>query len=209
MTTSDISAFFSRLVNRSVLLVTDPYGFFEQVKAEPGMGEAFRVFAILSGFSAIMALLMNRVLLTPTTIEYFLKSTGVSFPFQFQSPNFAGQFVLLIIGYAFGLGLVFVGAAILHAWSKIWGGNASFADSFRLHVYRKIPVFLVGWVPVIGGVIGIYGLILTIIGVQKIHGISRRRAIIMFLLPYLFFFVLALLAVAFAGYIFIRMQQMH
>src|SRR3989344_2579126 len=53
------------------------------------------------------------------------------------------------------------------------------------------------WIPFLGFVGQIWSLILLIIGTQEVHGISRTKAILMYVLPLAVLFVLALFAIVF------------
>lgn len=207
MNLSAFSPFVVRLIDRCKLLVTDPYGFFEQTKTEVGMGEAFRVYAFLSAFSVLIGVFMNRLFINSSTLSAFSKATGILLPHSLeslQSPQLMWQLIFAVIGYLLGLLIVFIGAAMLHLWIMICGGKGTYAETFRLHVYRNIPVFLVSWIPVVGAFSWIYRVVLTIIGTHKIHGLSKRRAIVMFVIPYV---LLVFMSMALFVMLFIILSQ--
>jgi hypothetical protein len=155
-------------------VLTDPKGFFQKLKKEKGVGDAFIFLALLSVIGLVGGIIVN-ILLPPPTIE------GLE---ELATPLSAGAIVLAsVIGYFLGLALSFVGAGILHIWIMIWGGKAPYTKTYQLAVYSGTPSMLFGWIPFIGMFAGIYALILLILGTPKTHNISMKKSLWMYLVP--------------------------
>ena len=74
--------------------------------------------------------------------------------------------------------------AIQHVFVLIVGGEKGFDQTIKAVLYGSTPNLLIGWIPLIGGIIGgIWSLILYMIGIRESHKISNRRAILAVLLP--------------------------
>jgi hypothetical protein len=87
-----------------------------------------------------------------------------------------------VIGFsvAGGMLLVFIGGAWMHLWVHIFGGRRGhgYRQTLKALVYGATPLYMVGWVPFIGGVIGsIWAIVLTIIGLRELHGMTTGRAV--------------------------------
>jgi hypothetical protein len=54
-------------------------------------------------------------------------------------------------------------------------GNSGYEATFRVVSYASVTS-LVNWIPVIGGLLGLYGLYLTIVGIREIHATTTGRA---------------------------------
>ena len=73
---------------------------------------------------------------------------------------------------------------ILHVWTKIFGGKGNLKDSAKLYIYAITPGYLLGWIPVLGSLSWFYVAYLLIIGSQKINGLSKRKATLIFGIPF-------------------------
>ena len=63
-------------------------------------------------------------------------------------------------------------------------------------IYGTTPFFLLGWIPVIGMIIGgIWAIILTIIGLRELHQITTGKALLAYVLALVIIFVILLLIV--------------
>lgn len=170
-------SFFGRIKQ----LLTDPEHFFEAATHEEGYHQAFRMFAILTPITIVLGILLQRLFMSTATMQRLQNLLGAQNPFLVHSGLWLT--VLAVLAYVAALIGVFVWTGILHIWIMIWGGKGSYAETFRLNVYSSLPRLVFGWIPVVGGLVWIYDLILAIIGVQKLHKVSRAKAIWMFVLP--------------------------
>ena len=173
-----------------------PQKFFQRIQKEKGFKKAFVYFAILSLFSAVVGFLFSLLMLP--LYQQILSSLSLNIPtLQYSS----GWMILnQAIGYVFGLLAAFVIAGLLHAWILIFGGKAEYDKTYQLFVYSKTPVFLFGWIPVLGLIASVYGMVLLIIGTMKLHKISKTKAILMYAIPMGLFFLFLLVFWGFAIY---------
>ena len=81
-----------------------------------------------------------------------------------------------VIGYIATIVLTFVGVAIVHIFVLLLGGKGSYSDTYKALVYASTPSTLLGWIPLVGIVFGLYSLYLSIKGISKLHNISMMRA---------------------------------
>lgn len=96
--------------------------------------------------------------------------------------------VPIVIGLSIvsGLLFIFIGGAWIHLWVYLLGRRQvrSYSQTLKAVVYGATPIYVVGWVPFVGGFIGgIWALVLTIIGLRELHGITTGRAVAACLLP--------------------------
>ena len=101
--------------------------------------------------------------------------------------------VLMIIA---ALVLLFIGAAWLHLWVYLFGGRKGYRETLKALAFGETPALLLGWIPLVGFLAGIWSLVLSILGVRELHGISTGRAlgavIIAVIIPLLVLVLLAL-----------------
>ncbi len=90
-----------------------------------------------------------------------------------------GSFVTaLIIAFVGGLISLLLWSIFLHIGAKVAGGRGDFADSFKSTVYSQTPALLLGWIPMIGFIFGLWSIVLLFLGVRELHEVDTTKAII-------------------------------
>jgi hypothetical protein len=116
------------------------------------------------------------------------------------NPNFgwflASSIVALILA---GIGL-FIGAGILHLIVMLIVGsrNAGFEATFRVVTYSAVTSLL-SWVPFIGGILSLYGVYLSIVGIREINNNTTGKAAFVVLIPAAIIILLVLELIALMG----------
>ncbi len=119
----------------------------------------------------------------------------------------AGGFGLMIAAFLFavvaGIISLLVGSILLHIGVVIMGGRGGFIQTFKAVVYGLTPYYLFGWVPVIGGLAGIWGLIVEIFGIRELHDMTTGRAAIAWLISLLIVLVIVTILIVILGALFL------
>jgi hypothetical protein len=102
--------------------------------------------------------------------------------------EFLADVILAPVGGAIGLFIV-AGIAHLLVMLVVGAGNSGFASTFRVVSYASVTN-LVNWIPLIGGLLALYGLYLAIVGIREVHDTSTGRALLVVLLPAILIVVL-------------------
>ncbi|MFH1275678.1 MAG: YIP1 family protein [Candidatus Woesearchaeota archaeon] len=187
------------LIERVKLVLGNPEKFFSSLKKEQGYKASFRYLAILSIIPAIMSISIGRV-----WGNYSINAINHFFNLQLPTTNFTFEFFFMnaVLGYFVALGLSFAGAAVLHLWILLFKGKEVYEKTYQLSVYSQTPRLLLGWVPLLGALVWVYDLYLLIVGTEKIHGISQKNALYMYLIPALLLFILALAGIVISVVLF-------
>ncbi|MDP3640735.1 MAG: YIP1 family protein [Nanoarchaeota archaeon] len=180
-------------------VVTEPTAFFRNVgKGKEHLRFAFGYFALLSLVQTLLGLLVG-ILLLPAF--RFWAETVMPMLGSVYGPlgTFSVGWIMgnAVFTYILGLGLSFLFAGLLHLWILIFRGKNSYVKTYELGAYAGTPAMLLGWIPFFSFIGIIWYLILLIIGTQEVHGISRTKAILMYVIPVAVIFLLALLAMIF------------
>jgi hypothetical protein len=171
-------------------ILTRPSFYFEKIGPEKGVKDAFLFFMVMSIIVVFLGFIVNYFF--AASLDMVSRMYGMEMPAQ--QLGFLVGFIFTVLGWGLGLGLSFVGAGILHVWCLIFDCKGDYTKTYQLAVYSRTPYFLFGWIPIVKYFVGIWGLVLLIIGTIKIHKIKRRTAILMYVIPYLVFLALGLLA---------------
>jgi hypothetical protein len=105
--------------------------------------------------------------------------------------------ILAPIGGTIGL---FIFAAIAHLLVMLFvgEGNSGYESTFRVVSYVSVTS-LVNWIPIIGGLLALYGLYLAIVGIKEMHSTTTGRAALVVVLPIGLILLLVLILVVVAG----------
>lgn len=115
----------------------------------------------------------------------------------------AGAVVLFVIMMVFGIIGVFISGAIVHIGVLIVGGKKGITQTIKAVMYGSTPGMLLGWIPIIGGLAGIWSLVLEILGIRQLQEVTTGRAIIAVIIPLVIIVILiVLLAAVIAAFVF-------
>jgi hypothetical protein len=123
---------------------------------------------------------------------------GVRFQgIEYSFGGFIADVILAPIGGAIGL---FILAGIAHLLVMLFVGsaNSGFESTFRVVAYVSVTN-LVNWIPIIGGLLALYGLYLAVVGIREIHSTTTGKAALVVLLPIGVILLLVLILVVVAG----------
>jgi hypothetical protein len=161
---------------QEVLLQPGPA--FSKMKLTGGLGSPYLYWLIVGGISTLVALGYQLV------FSAISEGTGAS--------GAVGVVVMLVGGVLGGgfmiLVLPFISGAITHLCLMLCGGaKRDFEATFRVVCFSQGTCALFGIVPICGAIIqGIYGLVVSIIGLQKVHETDLWRVILAVFLPVIF-----------------------
>jgi len=105
---------------------------------------------------------------------------------------FLGSIVGTIIGATIGL-FVVAGIAHLLARAIVGATTSPFEATFRVAAYASVTS-LASWIPLVGGLAGLYGLYLAIVGMREVHQTTTGKAAAIVLIPVAAIIVLAIVA---------------
>lgn len=190
------------LVGRIKKVITNPTEFFENVKFEKGVGNAFKYLAILSLINLIVSIISVEFSVPSisalSSLMNLFNITGVS--------SLLLGIALPVIFYIVGLVLSFVGAGIIHLFARLLKGKGDYSATYKALTYASTPSLLLGWIPWVGIIFSIYSFYLSLKGISKLHEVSMGRAfVIVFVVP----FVIALIiAIILAGVAFVYFSSL-
>ncbi len=105
-------------------------------------------------------------------------------------------FAMAIVSLIFA----FIGAWILQfVLQQLFQGKGTYEGTFRVVAYSGV-VHLLGWIPFIGFLASLYGLWLQIVGLEKVHEVSKGKAFVAVIITAIIFF---LIMIPFGGLLFV------
>ena len=143
-----------------ILVLLKPSKFFKKAKRE-------RLYK-----HSIFFLLFSEIIMLLGTVILSLIITTVTLPMILLLP-----FILAV-----SLGLSFVSAGVLHLFSFVFKRDIKYKDTYKVVAYAYAPATF-SWVPLLSLISAVWSLIIQIVGISKVHKISKFKASIVVLLP--------------------------
>lgn len=156
---------------------------------EKGIKNALLTFTIVGFFADIISYGMSY------GMRFITPYRGLfGFPFEYFSLFGLGFFgIFPLMGFLISLLISFIYSGLVHAIIVAFKGEGTYLGTYRVYAYSMVPFLLLNLIPFIGFLSIIYSFILMIIGVSKLHNISKGKSALACLLPLIFiigFFVL-------------------
>lgn len=114
---------------------------------------------------------------------------------------------IILFPIAAFIGLLIVSVVLYLSATLIVKGAGSFEGTFRVGSYAS-ALSVLTWIPIIGPLIGIYGIYLLVVGMERVHKLTTREAVIAVILPIIILvllFGLMALAVGMGAFMFMGM----
>lgn len=151
-------------------------------RAKPDtLGDAFKYF--------IVFLIIYAILYSVVFSVFFAAMMSLFGPmFEPMMPFIGGAFgaglavVLFIMMLVFSIIGIFIIGLWLHLWVYLVGGRRGVVQTIKALMYGVTPSFVLGWIPVIGIIAGIWSIVVEIIGIRQLHEISTGKAVVAYIL---------------------------
>jgi len=168
--------FFSALFQTVKGVLLSPTATFSDMRVEGGVGSPL-LFAVIFGTVAAIIGAFFQLAMTAMGLaaQADLAAGAGVVAFAFGSVVAAPVFIAMWL---------FVASGITHLCLMLVGGaKQGFEATFRVLAYTTGATSLLGMIPCIGMIAGIWGMVCEVIGLSKAHEISTGRALIAVLLP--------------------------
>jgi hypothetical protein len=184
---------FADTVRRVVL---QPVGFFA---ALPRRGSLLNplIFALIC---TVISAILGGILRLAGVGEGFVAGYGLQVPENQDFGEFIGSVIFAPIGGVIGV-FVVAGIGQLVVRLVVGATNSGFGATFRVASYTGVTS-LVSWIPIIGGLLSLYGIYLAVVGIREMHGTTTGKALLVILIPVIVVVVLALLGLLVVGAVF-------
>ncbi|MEA2033714.1 MAG: YIP1 family protein [Euryarchaeota archaeon] len=145
---------------------------FEASKEET-LGDAYvYYFTLLVFFSVLLAAVIGIVLANPAAQSILGMAPDLELLKIITLMSASG----IILGGTVG---VLIAGIWMHIWAYAFGGRNGLEQTIKVLLYAATPLLVLGWVPVIGTVIGaIWSLLLLLTGLTQLQGMYSGRAIL-------------------------------
>lgn len=101
--------------------------------------------------------------------------------FPMTATAFVGPlaFIIMLMAVIIGgfIGLL-IGGLWLHLWAYLLGARKGLKQTMKVVIFAKTPEYYLGWIPILNWVVGIWALVLEVIGLKQLQNLSTGRAVI-------------------------------
>jgi hypothetical protein len=104
--------------------------------------------------------------------------------------------LIFITTYVFGIVFAVIAGLWLHLWAYIFGAKGGLHQTLKTVFYGGTPTYLLGWIPLINILTGLWFLYLGWVGLKRLQGMPGDRAafsiLIAFIIPMMIIGIIAL-----------------
>ncbi len=171
--------FVNAFIETLTMVLTRPSEAFTVMKREGGLVEPL-IYALIGGCAGgVVSFLFSLGL---QSIGFFSERRNAFAVMTGMGVGSAAFIILLPLCIIIG---VFIGAAVVHLCLMLVGGaKQSFETTFRVLAFSQGSTGLLQMIPVCGGFIaGVWGLVVSCIGLSRAHGTETGRAVLAIFLP--------------------------
>jgi hypothetical protein len=172
------------IVSRAKGILLDPVATFRQCRTdEPGT--VFAYFIALLLVNAILSALIAPAAWPGGMQMYGGMGGGAATPFM--------VFFLALIG---GFVVTLILAAWIHLWVYVVGGRRGIMQTTAAVIYGDTPGLLLGWIPLIGIIAGLWSLVLVVLGIRELQELTTGKAVLAVAIAVIIPLILIILAAA-------------
>lgn len=167
-------------------LLINPTDTLQKLRDEP-LGDAFIYFLTITPILVVLLAIVS-------ALELGSMSTVSAIPISaiFWIGYLIAYILCMYVGCIIGM---FISSAILHIFVYFLGGRNGFDQTAKAVIYSYTPAVLLGWIPILGLIGGIWSLVLEILAVRELHEISTGRAVLAVILAILSYIVALIMVV--------------
>ena len=165
---------------------------------ETDLGESLKYYLVLLVINAILSAIVGIAMVSAVwaTFAGLSESLGLPFPAVAGFGLVVFAIVMIIVQFIFA----FIIAAWLHLFVYLLGGRKGYLQTLKSVTFGSTPAMLLGWIPFIGFIFGIWTIILEILGIRELHEMTTGKAALAVILAIL---VIAIIIIAIAALFFI------
>lgn len=178
-------------------LILNPTDELKKLREEP-LEEAFIYF-----LTTIPVLVVLLAIVSALNIGYAIPAS-IPVPSAFWIVYLIGYIIAMYIACIIGL---FISSVMLHIFVYCLGGKKGIDQTIKAVIYSYTPTVILGWIPFVGIIGGIWSLVLEIIAIRELHEISTARATIALILAILTYIFAIFVAVVLAVVLVIFLSQ--
>ena len=178
---------FREFWEKTKKIIRSPEAFYKGVEKEKGWKDAF-------SYSIAIAVVASLIGVLEISVLYPVFQSALPSIFAPQStPQILDILPALFVSAVVVVLLGFVWAGALHFWLRLWKIKGDFASAYKAYTYSRAPNSLLGWIPYVGGLFGLYSIYVLVVGISVHYKISKKKSFLLLIGPLLLLFVLQVL----------------
>jgi len=178
-----------------------PVETFRSVK-ETDLGDSLVYYLILLVINAILSAIVGIAMVSAVwaTFSGLSESLGLPLPAVAGFGVVVFAIVMIIVQFIFA----FIIATWLHLFVYLLGGRKGYLQTLKSVTFGSTPAMLLGWIPFIGFLAGIWTIVLEIFGIRELQEMATGKAVLAVLIAFL---VIVVIIIAIAALFFIAFSE--
>lgn len=166
------------------------------------LGDSLKYYLILLVINAILSAIVGIAMVSAIWLTF----SGIFEQMGLPLPAIAGAgvviFAILMIIIQFIM--VFIIAGWLHLFVYLLGGRKGYLQTLKSITFGSTPSMLIGWIPFIGIIAGIWSIALEILGIRELQEMTTGKAALAVILAIL---IIVVIIIAIAALFFIAYSE--
>lgn len=185
--TFDIKEF----VRKTKKIILSPRPFYHEIEKEKGWKDALSYAIAIAVISSLFGILELTVLapVFKNFIPALLQPETTPQLLDVLPAFFMSTIMVVLLG--------FVWAGALQVWFRVVRLKGTYWDVYKTYIYSRAPLSILGWIPYVGGLFGLYSLYVLAVGMSVHYKISVKKALLLLIVPLIVLFLVQALLFAF------------
>ncbi len=185
--TFDIKEF----VRKTKKVILSPRVFYHEIEKEQGWKDALSYAIAIAVISSIFGILELTVLspVFKNFIPSYLQPENTPQILDILPAFFMSTVMVVLLG--------FVWAGALHLWFKVVRLKGTYWGIYKTYIYSRAPLSILGWIPFVGGLFGLYSLYVLAVGMSVHYKITVKKALLLLVVPLIVLFIVQALLFTF------------
>jgi hypothetical protein len=181
--------------------ILSPVETFRKVR-DTELGDSLAYYLVLLVINAVLSAIVSLAMVSAVwmTFSGLFEQLGLPIPAVAGVGVVMFAILMIIIQFIF----VFIGAAWLHLFVYLLGGRKGYLQTLKSVIFGSTPAMLIGWIPFIGWLAGIWAFILEIIGIRELQEMTTGKAALAVILAIV---VILVIIIAIASFFFIAFSE--
>ncbi len=155
-------------LNLGVRFLKEPSKTFDSVK-RTALKEGFKYILVMAAIFAVLNGIVSAMMVGYAQSAFTL-TMATQLPLIVLITFVAGA----IAAYVLAVVLSIIWGLWLHLWVYVFGARGSLEQTMKSVFYGQTPMYLIGWIPFLNIVFGIWAIVWTGIGLGRLHGYQKE-----------------------------------
>lgn len=157
-------------LNIGVRFMKEPSKTFDSMR-KTALREGFKYILVMAAIFAVLNSMVSALMVGYAQSVFMLTINQLPLIvlITFVTGTIAAYALIVVLSIIWGLWL--------HLWVYMFGARGTLEQTLKSVFYGQTPMYLIGWIPFLNIVFGIWAMVWTGIGIKRLHGFQKEGMI--------------------------------